>query len=533
MKRQVILCCLLIFAGRAVRAEEGGNLPPLEQAAKEQQRSISKLVYALKEVRKVIPPPGQAQQPQPKKDDPFEDKQEYKHEPPEQKLQQLAKQQQDIIDQLKPQSNQSGQQAPEESQPQPGSPSGAPSDQESPSSQPGAQPVDQDNPAGSQGTSPQELAAKQQGISDELKKLADNPGLDSTVRKAVKEAKTASDQAAEAMKAEAGTEAQVGAQKTLAKIKEAMGEQGKNAQKNADEALDKAAQELAEAEELRQDDQGTKAAKKAEEAQQTLENAAQQQKQAGSGPKAKMLEDLARQIRDGDLATALADAPRDPATAQQLEKVREAIAKARQGDRTARDELEQASQELENLQQEMQYRKKHPEDTTDAQMDALLKESSVLAQRIARAQKQMNEQAQNPNEPSKKPNPNPSECQGDTPGEGNTPSQGTTPSQSQSETQGDFGQGAANSSNGRYSGVHDIEVLRRRWTKPQTIIPPREIILKELIGLTDQILVQARQTLDALEKETVVHTVSKEEVPEKYRDDVSTYFETLSNPDDE
>lgn len=436
MNKLRILGLLLLMCSTLFAKEPS---PPLEQASTEQQKSISQLVCALKEVRKAIFPPGQPAPPQVKKENPFKDKQEYKNKPPESEMQKLAKQQQEIIDKLKEQEKQDG--------------------------------------------APEDLAGKQQGISGELKKLAENEELAPSVRQAMQDAAEAGDKTAEAMKNAAGTEAKIGAQKTLAKIKQAMQELGKDAQQRAEEALDEAAQKLAEAEQARKEKDGKQAGDKAGEAEKILDEAAQHQKQAGGESAEKTLAELAKKMRDGELAKVLTEKPGEQAAADQLAEMREAVARARQGDKTAREEMEEAMQALKDLQKEMQYEAKHPEELTDDAMRNMLSQANSEGNRIGRSQSQMSEQGQ--------------------------------------------GNGSKSSME---SDVGEVERMATSWSK-NTKPADREIILYRLIELTGRILVQAQQTLDPLEKETVVRNLAKDEVPEKYQTDVATYFKRLSEPD--
>jgi len=476
MKKLMIFLHLFALACPVLQAQED-TLPPLEQAAKEQQKSISQLVYSLKEVRKAICPPGE----NPPEESPFKDDQDFKHERAEQRLQELAQQQKAIIEQLKEQLSGDG--------------------------------------------SPQELAGDQQQISDALRKLTENPSIASDLRQTIKDARASSDDTTAAMKAEGVTESQVGAQKTLAKIEDALKQLQRNAEESAEKALDKAEEKLAEAEQDRQNNEGEMAGQKAGEAQKILKEAAEEQKRSGSESKRKMLEELAKQIEESELPEALAESPQDPATVQKLEEIRDAIAKARQGDRTARDELERVVQELKDLQQEMKYRARHAPETTDEQVDTILKDSGRLARRIDRAQEQL--EGQKPGE---------SECENPAPGskegQGQGQSASTTPDGhdfvAQEQNQPAGGQGSRGFIE---TDRQDIQTLANRWSGRDPDGQLREVILKELIDVTDRILIRAQQRLDALEKETVVRNLGKEEVPEKYKDDVATYFEQLSNPE--
>lgn len=472
MKKFLIYSLLLLMCSSLLAKQGDVSLPPLVQASKEQQKSISQLVAALKEVRKAILPPGEKNEgKKEQKKNPFKDKQEYKNKPPENQLQKLAKQQKEIIKELKAQSKKEGQKNQEES-PKPDSQSCT-----KPCSQSGG--TGEAGEAGEAGEqSPTDLERKQQKISNGLKSLAKNEDLVPSVSEALKDAVDASEKAVEAMQEVANTEAQVSSEKTLSKIYQALVNLRDNAKSEIDKALTQAAQKLAEAERERKCGRGKKAAEKGKEAQEILGKAAQQQKRSGSQSAEKKLTKLVNKMQDGKLTKALAEKPKDQATADQLAAMREAIAQARQGDKTDREELEEAAKKLKSLQQEMKYMAKRPEELKEEQLSEMLSQYSGNAQRIGRALSRMT-------------------------------------------VAGHTFRGPVESE------VREIGHLVFTWDHNAD----QEVVIKQLIELTDRILVKARQTLDPLEKEIIVRTLAKEEVPEKYQDDVATYFKRLSEPD--
>ena len=493
----------------STRPISAADIQELRTASTHQQKAIGNIIGALKELKKAIMNAPFAQDnEQLKKDEqnPFKDKQEYKSpklDPqinPELNLKKIIKKQKELIKDLEKSENNQGTGRSDKK---------STSDRKSDNARKN-QPISgktekknmknkdaEDSESGKKPASKEKhdskyFISKQREISEELFKLKTNSTLSNAVKKELEKALENSQKTDKALLANEKNIAQSNAEKSLLKMHSALrkiiAESNMQTQNELNTAQKKINDTLRKNSEKEQNKNSTSDIQKLVN---SLNNKAGKENKSGSFRNAEKLADLAEKLHNE--AKKLNNASDKEKIKKLLKKISSEIRKARLENRKPAKQLSDILKKLKQNSKELEFFKKHPDKTTQQQMNSLLKETEMLMQDAIALMKKLK-----PDYSFKK--------------------------QIQQQTKQQNNEKRNNRSTQPGPGQRTMPYLIfvHKINKPEHL--KLDTVINDIAALT----IDSQKILDKSHPAVLTLSFSPDEVPDQYKSAVSDYFKNLS-----
>lgn len=276
-----------------------------------QHKAIAELIQAMKNVKKIIAEGTGT--PEETKENPFKDKQKFEKpeidrgKNPEQQLQQLKKEQEEVLRELEKET----------------------------------------------GESNSEASKKQSGITDKLEKITGEKGLRQETEKHISEAAEASRTAEKALSSNEKETAKASGMKALSEMKKALNEINENSDKETADAAEKIKKDINQAERKMKNGNKSSASKSLDNAMSEAIDAVRKQAASGKLSNAEKLNETAKAIKEGKDKVLKADTEKSKEEFRKLKKEISSSLRnedALKGLRESLDRLEELSKELKYLE---------------------------------------------------------------------------------------------------------------------------------------------------------------------------------------